>query len=87
MIPTDLPIYFERLNYHVQISYALTVNKSQGQTFSMIGFDLRKACFSHGRFYVNFSRLESSKNQYILQESTNSTTKLVYSEALWQTKS
>ena len=33
MILTDLLICFKRLQYPVQISFALTVNKSQGQTF------------------------------------------------------
>ena len=79
MIPTDMAIYFKRLNYPVQVSFDLTINKSQGQTFPMIGFDLRKACFSHGRFNVNFSRVESFENQYILQPATNSTTKIVKS--------
>jgi len=46
--PTDLPIPFKRLQYPVKISFAITINKSQGQTFSMVGIDLREQCFSHG---------------------------------------
>lgn len=30
MIPTDLPISFKRLQFPVKISFALTINKSQG---------------------------------------------------------
>ncbi|XP_046492918.1 uncharacterized protein [Neodiprion pinetum] len=32
MIPTDLPISFKGLQFPVKISFALTINKSQGQT-------------------------------------------------------
>jgi len=49
MIPTDLPTPFKRLQYPVKISFAITINKSQGQTFSMVGIDLREQCFSHGQ--------------------------------------
>ena len=45
MIPTDLSIPFKRLQYLVKISFALTINKSHSQTFSLMGIDLREACF------------------------------------------
>ncbi|GBP24436.1 hypothetical protein EVAR_19312_1 [Eumeta japonica] len=48
MFPMHLPIPFKRLQYPVKISFALTVNKSRGQTFSPVGTDLRKQCFPHG---------------------------------------
>lgn len=82
MIPTDLPICFKRLQFPVKISFALTVNKSQGQTFSMVGIDLRKECFSHGQLYVALSRVGSPENQYVLLPPTNTTANIVYSEAL-----
>ncbi|GBP36903.1 hypothetical protein EVAR_23205_1 [Eumeta japonica] len=49
MIPTDLPIPFKRLQFPVKTSFALTINKSQGQTFELVGIDLRKKCFTHGQ--------------------------------------
>lgn len=82
MIPTDLPISFKRLQFPLKTSFALTINKSQGQTFSMVGIDLRKECFSHGQLYVALSRVGSPENQYILLPSTNTTANVVYSEAL-----
>lgn len=82
MIPTDLPISFKRLQFPVKVSFALTINKSQGQTFSMVGIDLRKECFSHGQLYVALSRVGSPENQYVLMPSTNTTANIVYSEAL-----
>ncbi|GBP64050.1 hypothetical protein EVAR_44133_1 [Eumeta japonica] len=47
VIATDLPIPFKRLQYPVKISFALTINKYRGQTFSIMGIDLNKQCFSH----------------------------------------
>lgn len=82
MIPTDLPISFKRLQFPVKISFALTINKSQGQTFSIVGIDLRKECFSHGRLYVALFRVGSPENQYVLLSLTNTTANIVYSEAL-----
>lgn len=77
MIPTDLPISFKRLQFPVKI-YKI---KSQGQTFSTVGIDLRKVFFpwpvSHGR-----SRVGSPENQYILLPQNNCTANVVYSEAL-----
>ncbi|XP_008184419.1 uncharacterized protein LOC103309803 [Acyrthosiphon pisum] len=55
MIPTDLPIPFKRVQFPVKISFALTIYKSQGQTFELVGIDLRKKCFTHGQLYVSRS--------------------------------
>ena len=33
MIPTDLPFSFKRLKFPVKVSFAVTINKAQGQTF------------------------------------------------------
>ncbi|KAJ8883530.1 hypothetical protein PR048_015374 [Dryococelus australis] len=73
MIPTDLPIPFKRLQFPVKTSFAITINKSQGQTFSLVGIDLRKECFSHGQLYVGLSRVGSPETQYILLPNNNRT--------------
>lgn len=82
MIPTDLPISFKRLQFPVKTSFAMTINKSQGQTFSLVGIDLRKECFSHGQLYVGLSRVGTPENQFILLPKSNSTSNIVYREAL-----
>lgn len=40
----------------LRLSYAMTINKAQGQTFEKVGILLRRPCFSHGQLYVAFSR-------------------------------
>jgi hypothetical protein len=57
MIPFDLPFYFKRLQFPVKVSIAITMNKSQSQTFRYVGVDFRTVSFSHGQFiqlYVGF---------------------------------
>ncbi|KAF0712143.1 ATP-dependent DNA helicase PIF1-like [Aphis craccivora] len=56
MIPSDLPFSFKRLQFPVKVSFAITINKAQGQTFKYVVVDLRTECFSHGQLYVAFSR-------------------------------
>jgi ATP-dependent DNA helicase PIF1 len=47
MIPSDLPFSFKRLQFPVNVSFAITINKAQGQTFKYVGVDLRTESFSH----------------------------------------
>ena len=37
LIPLDLPFQFKRLKFPVKTSFAMTINKSQGQTFNVVG--------------------------------------------------
>jgi ATP-dependent exoDNAse (exonuclease V) alpha subunit len=37
-------------------AFAITINKSQGQTFEKVGIDLRADVFDHGQLYVAISR-------------------------------
>jgi ATP-dependent DNA helicase PIF1 len=54
-----LPFILRRKQLPVRLAYAMTINKSQGQTFDMIGLSLHRPVFAHGQFYVALSRVRS----------------------------
>jgi ATP-dependent DNA helicase PIF1 len=49
LIPSDTPFDFKRLQYPVRLSFAMTINKAQGQSLSVAGINLESSCFSHGQ--------------------------------------
>ena len=44
----QLPIKFKHLQFPVRVSFAMTINKAQGQTLKVVGLQLMESCFSHG---------------------------------------
>uniref|UniRef100_A0A0A1XAS3 ATP-dependent DNA helicase PIF1 n=1 Tax=Zeugodacus cucurbitae TaxID=28588 RepID=A0A0A1XAS3_ZEUCU len=44
LIPTDMSFEFKRLQFPVRLSFAMTVNKAQGQTLQVCGVNLEEAC-------------------------------------------
>ena len=58
LISSDLDVPFKlcRLQFPISLSFAMTINKSQGQTFDVVGVDLRHPVFTHGQLYVALSR-------------------------------
>jgi hypothetical protein len=51
-----VPIQFKRIQFSIRLAFALTINKSQGQTMSVCGLDLNTSYFSHRQLYVTCSR-------------------------------
>jgi ATP-dependent DNA helicase PIF1 len=58
LAPSDVnvPFTLERTQFPVRVSYCVTINKSQGQTFDKLGIFLPSPVFAHGQLYVAFSR-------------------------------
>ncbi|XP_076069747.1 uncharacterized protein LOC143041623 [Oratosquilla oratoria] len=63
---TDTSVIFKRRQFPVRLCYAMTINKSQGQTFECCGLLLDSAqCFAHGQLYVACSRVTSHDSLFI----------------------
>ena len=81
----DLPIPLKRRQFPVRLAYAMTINKSQGQSVKYVGIDLRTPVFSHGQLYVALSRCTSKDRIKVLfpeAEQGTKTPNVVYPEAL-----
>ena len=64
MLSSDdtLPFVLRRRQFPVRLCFAMTINKSQSQTYGRVGLFLKDACFSHGQLYVALSRVGALKN-------------------------
>lgn len=80
----DVPVQFTRRQFPVRLSFAMTINKSQGQSVKYVGIDLRNEVFSHGQLYVALSRCTSASRISVLlpENANNATTNIVYPEVL-----
>ena len=54
--PVTSTFAWSRRQFPVRIAFAVTINKSQGQTLKEVGIWLRQPAFNHGQFYVAVSR-------------------------------
>ncbi|KAL8624599.1 hypothetical protein ACOMHN_045134 [Nucella lapillus] len=81
LIPSDVPLPFKRLQLPLKPCFAMSINKSQGQSLKVVGVNLKQPCFSHGQLYVACSRVGSSQNLHIYAPEGR-TKNIVYKNAL-----
>lgn len=53
---SSYPFKFVREQLPIRVAFAMTINKSQGQSFDRVGVVLDSPVFSHGQLYVALSR-------------------------------
>jgi hypothetical protein len=80
----DLPMRLRRRQFPIRLAFAMTVNKSQGQSLKHVGLDLRSPVFSHGQLYVGLSRCTSGNRLKVLlkEGDVGRTMNVVYKEIL-----
>jgi len=82
LIPSNstLPFEFRRVQFPVSLCFAMTINKSQGQTFKAVGVDMTDESFTHRMLYVALSRVGSPDCLTLLVREDRKTRSVVYSE-------
>ena len=79
-----LPYPVSRRQIPVRLCFAMSINKSQGQSMKFVGVDLRHPVFTHGQLYVALSRVTTRTGISILtaDDAGGSAVNIVYNEVL-----
>ena len=82
--PSEYPFEWQRRQFPVRPAFAMTINKSQGQTLKFAGVWLRSQVFTHGQLYVACSRVSSPSNLKfaLMQDQQGTAASIVFKEVL-----
>nr|XP_043611794.1 uncharacterized protein LOC122583457 [Erigeron canadensis] len=87
--PSDIRISFkfQRRQFPLVVCFAMTINKSQGQSLAQVGLFLQRPVFTHGQLYVALSRVTTKSGLKVLivdkgGKTSSKTTNVVYKEVL-----
>ena len=80
---SDMTCELRRRQFPIRLAFAITINKSQGQSLKYVGVDLRNEVFAHGQLYVAVSRATEPANVKVLTGNGRETAKnVVYQDVL-----
>lgn len=81
----ELPFDLRRHQFPVRLCFAMTINKSQGQSVKYVGINLQTPVFTHGQLYVALSRCTSKERvKVVVKEGSTEfkTPNIVFKEVL-----
>ena len=61
-----MPVHFSRRQLPLRMAFAMTINRSQGQTLSRVGLYLPAPVFAHGMLYTGTSRTPMGEDTIVM---------------------
>ena len=60
----EFPVRIKRRQFPIKLCFAMTIHKSQDQTFDRVRTLLESELFTHGQLYVGMSRVSHESGLY-----------------------